>query len=115
MASPAASPPPALAPTIAALAALRTAAGLDAKAPQLGGWDKDKGRSLTGHIAGHLLSALSLMYAATGDARIERKDASAQGFEQRDRHAFVVAGEEDDVPAIEDSPQFRAALTAVRR
>ena len=56
-----------------ALAALRTAAGLEAKARPLGGWDKEGGRSLTGHIAGHLLSALSLMYAATGDARFKER------------------------------------------
>src|SRR5205085_1425753 len=35
-----------------------------------GGWD-GAGRNLTGHLAGHYLSAVSLMYAATGDVRFK--------------------------------------------
>lgn len=50
------------------LAFYRTRAGLPAKASPYGGWD-GPGRNLTGHVAGHYLSAVSLMYAATGDAR----------------------------------------------
>ena len=61
------------------LSALRTAAGLDAKAPPLGGWDNAKRRWLTGHIAGHLLSAVSLMYAATGDERFKVRADSMVG------------------------------------
>jgi DUF1680 family protein len=50
---------------------LRKRAGLETKANQgYGGWDGD-GRQLTGHICGHYLSAVSLMYAATGDARFK--------------------------------------------
>src|SRR6185369_9252605 len=46
---------------------LRERAGLKPKAQQgYGGWDGG-GRQLTGHIAGHYLSAVSLMYAATGN------------------------------------------------
>ena len=56
-----------------ALAALRLAAGLEAKAAPFGGWDGAAGRQLTGHIAGHALSAVSVMYAATGDARFKQK------------------------------------------
>ncbi len=57
------------------LAYLRQRAGLEAKGPGYGGWDGG-GRQLTGHIAGHYLSAVSLMYAATGDTRFkERADA----------------------------------------
>jgi DUF1680 family protein len=56
-----------------ALSALRTDAGLDAKADPLGGWDNAGRRSLTGHIAGHLLSAVSLMYAATGDTQFKKR------------------------------------------
>ena len=37
-----------------------------------GGWDGD-GRQLTGHIAGHYLSAVSYMYAATGDPRFKQR------------------------------------------
>ncbi|NJD09336.1 MAG: hypothetical protein FIB01_02455 [Gemmatimonadetes bacterium] len=56
-----------------ALAALRVAAGLEPKAKPLGGWDGATGRQLTGHIAGHSLSAFSTLYAATGDARFKDK------------------------------------------
>src|SRR5512138_365232 len=54
------------------LAYYRKQAGLEPKAPGLTGWDGD-GRNLTGHIAGHYLSAVSLMYAATGDARFKAR------------------------------------------
>ena len=52
---------------------LRERAGLKPKAAAgYGGWDGG-GRQLTGHIAGHYLSAVSLMYAATGDARFKAR------------------------------------------
>ncbi len=54
------------------LAYYRKQAGLQPKAPGLTGWDGD-GRNLTGHIAGHYLSAVSLMYAATGDQRFKAR------------------------------------------
>src|SRR5512146_36678 len=54
------------------LAFLRERAGLKPKADGYGGWD-GAGRQLTGHIAGHYLSAVSLMYAATGDARFKER------------------------------------------
>lgn len=54
------------------LAYYRKLAGLEPKAPGLTGWDGD-GRNLTGHIAGHYLSAVSLMYAATGDQRFKAR------------------------------------------
>jgi DUF1680 family protein len=54
------------------MAYFRKRAGLEAKAPAYGGWDGD-GRNLTGHIAGHYLSAVSLMYAATGDPRFKER------------------------------------------
>jgi DUF1680 family protein len=50
------------------LAFLRRSAKLGPKAQGYGGWDGD-GRQLTGHIAGHYLSGVSLAFAATGDAR----------------------------------------------
>src|SRR5690349_22461278 len=52
------------------MAYYRKRADLEPKAPGYPGWDGD-GRNLTGHIAGHYLSAVSLMYAATGDARFK--------------------------------------------
>lgn len=54
------------------LAFLRQRAGLDPKAEGYGGWD-GPGRQLTGHIAGHYLSAISLMYASTGDIRFKQR------------------------------------------
>jgi DUF1680 family protein len=53
---------------------LRERAGLKPKAREegYGGWD-GAGRQLTGHIAGHYLSAVSLMYAATGDRRFKER------------------------------------------
>ncbi len=52
------------------LAFYRKRAGLKPKAEGYGGWDGD-GRNLTGHIAGHYLSAVSMMSAATGDQRFK--------------------------------------------
>jgi DUF1680 family protein len=54
------------------LAYYRTRAGLEPKAKPYGGWDGG-GRNLTGHIAGHHLSAVSLMYASTGDAAFKQR------------------------------------------
>ena len=52
---------------------LRERAGLPPKAKEgYGGWD-GAGRQLTGHIAGHYLSAVSYMYAATGDPRFKQR------------------------------------------
>ncbi|MGQ9801371.1 MAG: beta-L-arabinofuranosidase domain-containing protein [Candidatus Saccharicenans sp.] len=54
------------------LALYRQVAGLKPKAEPYGGWD-GPGRNLSGHIAGHYLSAVSLMYAATGDPRFKER------------------------------------------
>jgi DUF1680 family protein len=54
------------------LAFLRRSAKLEPKAQGYGGWDGD-GRQLTGHIAGHYLSGVSLAFAATGDARYKER------------------------------------------
>src|SRR5439155_26056757 len=54
------------------MAYYRKRAGLEAKATGYGGWDGD-GRNLTGHIAGHYLSAVSLMWSATGDPRFKQR------------------------------------------
>src|SRR4051812_7157206 len=52
---------------------LRKRAGLEPKAKEgYGGWDAD-GRQLTGHICGHYLSAISYMWAATGDPRFKQR------------------------------------------
>ncbi len=52
---------------------LRKSAGLEPKSKEgYGGWDGG-GRNLTGHIAGHYLSAVSYMFAATGDVRFKQR------------------------------------------
>ncbi|MHC4752345.1 MAG: glycoside hydrolase family 127 protein [Planctomycetota bacterium] len=69
------------------LAYYRQRAGLEPKAKPYGGWDGG-GRNLTGHIAGHYLSAVSLMWAATGDARFkERGDYIVKELKEvQDKH-----------------------------
>jgi uncharacterized protein len=54
------------------MAYYRERAGLPKKAEPYGGWDGG-GRNLTGHIAGHHLSAVSYMYLATGDERFKQR------------------------------------------
>ncbi len=69
------------------LAYYRERAGLEPKAKPYTGWDGG-GRNLTGHIAGHYLSAVSLMWAATGDARFkERADYLVRELKEvQDKH-----------------------------
>src|SRR5262245_11850285 len=54
------------------LAFYRERAGLQKRAEPYGGWD-GAGRQLTGHICGHYLSAVSYMWAATGDPRFKER------------------------------------------
>ncbi|MBL8984556.1 MAG: glycoside hydrolase family 127 protein, partial [Gemmatimonadetes bacterium] len=54
------------------MAFYRERAGLPPKAEGYTGWDGPK-RNLTGHIAGHHLSGVSLMYQATGDVRFKQR------------------------------------------
>ena len=54
------------------MAYYRLRAGLSKKAEPYDGWDGG-GRNLTGHIAGHHLSGVSLMYRATGDVRFKER------------------------------------------
>src|ERR1051325_4535400 len=56
------------------LAYSRQRAGLAPKAEPYGGWDGG-GRNLTGHIAGHHLSAVSLIWAAPGGVRVKQTAA----------------------------------------
>src|SRR6185503_16478423 len=64
------------------MAYYRVQAGLPKKAEGYAGWDGG-GRNLTGHIAGHYLSAVSLMYLATGDKRFkDRADYLVQGLKE---------------------------------
>jgi DUF1680 family protein/cyclophilin family peptidyl-prolyl cis-trans isomerase len=70
------------------LAGYRLRAGLEPKAKGYGGWDSVEGKQLTGHIGGHYLSAVSLMYAATGDPRFkERADYMVKELKEvQDKH-----------------------------
>ena len=52
------------------LAKFRTNAGLEPKAKHYLGWEKD---SIAGHSLGHYLSAVAMMYAATGDIRFKER------------------------------------------
>jgi len=54
------------------LHSFRINVGLPASAKPLGGWEAPDSE-VRGHILGHYLSALSLMYASTGDARFKRR------------------------------------------
>lgn len=51
------------------VAPYRVRAGLGSSVEGYGGWESVNGKQLTGHIAGHYLSACSIMYAKTGDKR----------------------------------------------
>jgi DUF1680 family protein len=55
------------------LAGYRIRAGLRPKAEGYNGWDAVDSRQLTGHIAGHYLSAVSLMYTATGNEQFKKR------------------------------------------
>ncbi|MBW3128153.1 glycoside hydrolase family 127 protein [Hymenobacter profundi] len=52
------------------LAPYQTEAGIQPKAERYGNWENT---GLDGHIGGHYLSALALMYAATGDAQVQQR------------------------------------------
>lgn len=54
------------------MAYYRIRAGLEQKAEPYDGWDGDH-KNLTGHIAGHHLSAVSIFYKITGDARFKQR------------------------------------------
>lgn len=79
------------------MALLRQAAGLEAKAEAYGGWDGPN-RQLTGHIAGHYLSGVSLMFAATGDGRFkERADHLVAELKAvQDKHGDGYIGAQSD-------------------
>ena len=89
------------------LAFLRQRAGLKAKAEGYGGWDGPK-RNLTGHIAGHYLSAVSLMWAATGDQRFkERADYMvAQLKEIQDAQGDGYIGALEDGEGVDGKQRF---------
>jgi len=89
------------------LAFLRQHAGLKAKAEGYGGWDGPK-RNLTGHIAGHYLSAVSLMWAATGDQRFkERADYIVEQLKEiQDAQGDGYIGALEDGEGVDGKQRF---------
>jgi len=90
------------------LAFLRQRAGLKPKAEGYGGWD-GAGRQLTGHIAGHYLSAVSLMWAATGDARFKgRADYIVKELKEiQDKHGDGYLGALADREGVDGKIRFQ--------
>jgi len=88
------------------MAFYRVRAGLAQKAEPYTGWDGG-GRNLTGHIAGHHLSAVSLMYAATGDIKFkERADYLVREMKEvQDKNADGYLG------ALENGREAFAAVS----
>jgi uncharacterized protein len=72
------------------MAYYRKRAGLEPKAQGYPGWDGD-GKNLTGHIAGHYLSGVSLMFAATGDQRFKERADDLVKETRLHRAAWFVA------------------------
>ena len=72
------------------LAPYLTEAGLEPKAPGYGNWE---GSGLNGHIGGHYLSALALMYAADGDeallGRLQYMVAELSRAQQANGNGYV--------------------------
>ena len=89
------------------LAFLRQRAGLKPKAEGYGGWD-GPGRNLTGHIAGHYLSAVSLMWAATGDVRFkERADYIVEQLKEiQDAQGDGYIGALEDNQGVDGKQRF---------
>ena len=98
------------------MAGYRLRAGLDAKGKCYGGWDSVEGKQLTGHIAGHYLSAVSLMFAATGDARFkQRADALvAQLKEVQDKRGTGYLGALTDATGRDAADIFEQEIAAGR-
>lgn len=90
------------------LALLRKCAGLEPKAQPYGGWDGSV-RQLTGHIAGHYLSAVSLMWAATGDTRFrERADYMVAELRAvQDKHGDGYIGAQTDRDGVDAKVRFQ--------
>jgi DUF1680 family protein len=84
----------------------RVRAWLPSKVQGYTGWDGD-GRNLTGLIAGHHLSAVSLMYAATGDVRFkQRADNIVHEFD-----AVQTKNGDGYLGALENLPEAYARLS----
>ena len=96
------------------MAGYRLRVGLDAKARSYGGWDSVEGNQLTGHIAGHYLSAVSLMFAATGDARFKQRadELVAQLKEVQDKRGTGYLGALTDAKGRDAADIFEQEVAA---
>ena len=98
------------------MAFLRKSAGLEPKAKGYGGWDGG-GRQLTGHIAGHYLSGVSLMFAATGDQRFKERAASLvrELHEVQDKQGDGYIGAQADRDGVDAKVRFQELANGVIR
>ncbi len=96
------------------VAGYRLRAGLEAKAKGYGGWDSVEGKQLTGHIAGHYLSAVSLMFAATGDVRFQQRadQLVAQFKEVQDKRGTGYLGALTDAKGQDAAVIFEQEVAA---
>ena len=92
----------------------RLRAGLEATAKGYGGWDSVEGKQLTGHIAGHYLSGVSLMYAATGDDRFKQRadQLVAQMKEVQDKRGTGYLGALTDAQGRDAADIFEKDVAA---
>ncbi|MDR0326972.1 MAG: glycoside hydrolase family 127 protein, partial [Planctomycetaceae bacterium] len=87
----------------ALLSKFRTNAGLEPKAQSYRGWED---ASIAGHSLGHYLSAVSMMYAATGDPRFkERADYIVNQLDECQK-----AGKDGLISAIPDDRKVFAEI-----
>ncbi|MCL2349329.1 MAG: glycoside hydrolase family 127 protein [Planctomycetaceae bacterium] len=89
----------------ALLAKFRINAGLEAKAKHYDGWEKD---SISGHSLGHYLSAVTMMYAATGNERFKERT----GYIVDQLEECQKAGKDGLVSAI---PNDRKVFAEIKR
>ncbi len=98
------------------MAFLRKSAGLEPKAQGYGGWD-GPGRQLTGHIAGHYLSGVSLMYASTGDVRFKQRAdylvAELKAVQDRQGDGYI--GAQADKEGVDGKVRFEDLTRGVIR
>ncbi|MCL2711230.1 MAG: glycoside hydrolase family 127 protein, partial [Planctomycetaceae bacterium] len=88
----------------ALLAKFRSNAGLEPKAEHYAGWEKD---SIAGHSLGHYLSAVAMMYAATGDPQFsERTEYIVDQLEE-----CQIAGKDGLISAIPNDRRVFAEIS----
>jgi DUF1680 family protein len=100
----------------------RITAGLPSNAQPLGGWESPD-TELRGHAVGHYLSAVSIMYASTGDERFKAKAdslvaefARVQDAESRKFHpGYLSAFPEDFFDRVETRQRVWAPYYTIHK